>query len=259
LRPSDALHYLPTVAFAPISYGISFNGIRREAKDGRKHIELHMSGQVRYSSPVQGPQGLAWDGESMWVTSAANGRLYALDPQTWEIRREFVPPYESLGVTYTGSDFRLVLAPAIDEPELENDRRYVYSFTLDGGFTECFPCPNFSGSFLAYANGTLYVSQAWDKKLIEVDDRGGSVREVQLERRPIGVTIVDDAFYLATVDEDWADGKLQRLGIGADPSSIETLQSLPFKPRGVAYDGKRFWTADRNNHAIVSLTGINRY
>ena len=36
--------------------------------------------------------------------------------------------------------------------------------------------------------------------------------------------------------------------------TIETLRSFPFKPRSVAYDGERFWTADRNNHAIVSFT-----
>ncbi|MGB6521996.1 MAG: hypothetical protein WBE83_09510 [Candidatus Cybelea sp.] len=213
-----------------------------------------MSGLVRYPSPLQGPQGLAWDGQSMWLTSAANGRLYALDPKSWNIRREFVPPHESLGVTYTGSDFRLILAPAIDEPDLERDRRYVYSFTPDNGFAACFPCPDFSGSFLAYADGTLYLSQAWDKKVIELNEAGAPVREVQLERRPVGMTIVDRAFYLATVDEDWVDGQLQRLGVDAPASSIETLRSFPFKPRSVAYDGERFWTADRNNHAIVSFT-----
>jgi len=213
-----------------------------------------MSDLVRHSSPLQGPQGLAWAGESMWVTSAANGRLYALDPLTWNIRHEFVPPHESLGVTYTGSDFRVILAPTIDEPDLERDLRYVYSFTPGSGFTECFPCPDFSGSFLAYANGVLYLSQAWDKKLIELDESGAPVREVPLERRPVGMTIVDGAFYLATVNDNWAEGQLQRLGIDARASSIETLQSFPFKPRSVAFDGKRFWTADRNDHAIVSFT-----
>src|SRR5580700_3315741 len=213
-----------------------------------------MSGLVRYASPLQGPQGLAWDGQSMWLTSAANGRLYALDPTTWNIRREFVPPHESLGVTYTGSDFRLILAPAIDEPDLERDHRYVYSFTPDAGFTACFPCPDFSGSFLAYANGTLYLSQAWDKKLIELDERGAAVREVHLERRPVGMTIVDGAFYLVTVDEEWDDGRFDRLGVDDDASSIQALRSLSFKPRSVAFDGEQFWTADRNNHAIVSFT-----
>lgn len=212
-----------------------------------------MSGLVRYPSPVQGPQGLAWDGGAMWVTSAANGRLYALDP-AWNIQREFVPPHAALGVTYTGSDFRLVLAPTIDEPDLERDLRYVFSFARDAGFTECFPCPDHSGSFLASANGTLYLSQAWDKKLIELDGGGAPVREVQLERRPVGMTIVDGAFYLATVGENWDDGLLERLGVDATASSIETLRSFPFKPRSVAYDGERFWTADRNNHAIVSFT-----
>ncbi|HEX4012880.1 MAG TPA: hypothetical protein VHX17_03195 [Candidatus Cybelea sp.] len=213
-----------------------------------------MSDVVRYPSPVQGPQGLAWDGKSMWLTSAADGHLYELEPKTLKILREFVPPHEALGVTFTGSNFRLILAPAIEEPDLERDWRYVYSFTPDLGFTECFPCPDFSGSFLAYANGTLYLSQAWDKKLIELNENGAPVREVQLERRPVGMTIVEGAFYLATVDEDWGAGQLQRLGVDAAPSSIETLRSFPFKPRSVAYDGKRFWTADRNNHALESFT-----
>ena len=105
-----------------------------------------MTRLVRYRSPLKGPQGLAWDGESMWVTSAANGRLYALDPETLNIQHEFVPPYESLGITYTGSDFRLILAPAIDEPDLERDVAFdgerfwtadrnshaIVSFTLTG-------------------------------------------------------------------------------------------------------------------------------
>lgn len=212
-----------------------------------------MSELTRYASPVQGPQGLAWDGSMMWVTSAADGRLYAVDPQTWGIQREFDPPAASLGVTYTGSDFRLVLAPAIDEPDLERDHRYVYSFSPESGFSECFVCPDNSGSFLAFGNGRSYLSQAWDKKLIELDERGAAVREVQLERRPVGMTIVNEVFYLVTVDEAWDDGRFDRLGINDDGSSMQALRSFPFKPRSVAFDGTRFWTADRNNHAIVSF------
>ncbi len=190
----------------------------------------------------------------MWLTSAANGHLYAIDPQTWSIKREFVPPSQSLGITYTGSDFRLILAPAIDEPDMELDHRYVYTFSPEAGFTERFVCPDNSGSFLACENGTVYLSQAWEKKLIELDERGAAVRVVQLERRPVGMTIVDGAFYLVTVDEEWGDGRFERLGIDDDASSIQALRSLPFKPRSVAFDGERFWTADRNNHAIVSFT-----
>jgi hypothetical protein len=193
----------------------------------------------------------------MWVTSAANGRLYAIDPQAWNIQREFVPPSASLGITFGGSDFRLILAPAIDEPDLERDHRYVYSFSPDAGFAECFVCPDNSGSFLAYANGTLYLSQAWDKKLIELNERGAPVREVQLERRPVGMTIVNGSFYLVTVDEGWGDGRFDRLGIDDDASSIQALHSFPFKPRSVAFDGERFWTADRNNDAIVAFAHRN--
>jgi hypothetical protein len=47
-----------------------------------------------------------------------------------------------------------------------------------------------------------------------------------------------------TVDEEWGDGRFDRLGID-DASSIQALRSRPFKPRGVAFDGKQFRTADR--------------
>ena len=213
-----------------------------------------MNGEFeRYVSPVRGPQGLAWDGETMWVTSAANGRLYSVDARTWSARHEFVPPFEALGITYTGSDFRLVLAPRIDEPELELDCRYVYRFSTGAGFSECFVCPNNSGSFLGSANGTLYLSQAWDKQLVELDERGAAVREIRLERRPVGMTIVDGAIYLATVDDAWDDGRFESLDLDDDASSIRTLLAFPFKPRSVAFDGERFWTTDRSNDAIVSF------
>ena len=69
----------------------------------------------------------------------------------------------------------------------------------------------------------------------------------------MGMTIVDDAFYLVTVDEEWGDGRFDRSASTAmrRPSRV---RSLPFKPRSVAFDGERFGTADRNNHTIVSFT-----
>ncbi|MBD5632959.1 MAG: hypothetical protein IAI49_00650 [Candidatus Eremiobacteraeota bacterium] len=78
-----------------------------------------------------------------------------------------------------------------------------------------------------------------------------------MARRPVGMTIVDGAFYLVTVDEEWGDGRFDRLGIDDDASSIQSLRSLPFKPRSVAFDGEQFWTADRNDHAIVSFTLVD--
>ena len=214
---------------------------------------------ARFASPVPGPQGLAWDGEMMWMTSAANGRLYAVEPQTWTVQREFVPPAQAFGITYAGSDFRLILAPDIDDPDLERDHRYVYRFSPDAGFLQCFVCPDNSGSFLAYSGGTLYLSQAWDKKIIELDERGGAVREVQLRRRPVGMTIVEGVFYLVTVDDEWVDGRFDRLALDAEAPSLEALRSLPFKPRSVTFDGEQFWTADRNNDAVVSLGAKSNY
>lgn len=68
------------------------------------------------------------------------------------------------------------------------------------------------------------------------------------------MAIAEDAFYLVTVDEEWVNGCFHRLGVADEASSIQTLGSSAFKPRGVAFDGTRFWTADPNNDALVSFT-----
>ena len=210
-------------------------------------------GFTRHESPVRGPQGLAWDGAHLWVTSAADGRVYAIDARTLRIDREFVPPFEALGITWTGSEFRLILAPGIDEPDLERDRRYVYAFSPGSGFTQCFECPDGSGSYLAYADGVLYCSQAWDKRLIALGERGAAARVVHLERRPVGMTIIDDVAYLVTVDDAWGDARFERIGIRADDALPRVICELPFKPRGIAFDGARFWSADRDHDTLVSF------
>lgn len=207
---------------------------------------------THFPSPVQSPQGLAWDGAALWVTSAATARLYRLALPKLTLETEVSPPYEPLGITWTGAELRLVLAPNIEEPD-ELDHRFVYSFRPDVGFSECFVCPDFSGSHLAYAGGSLYVSQAWDKHIVKVDDAGKPLRTIALERRPVGMTIVDGNVYVATVNDAWGDGLFQRLPLDPEQGAIETLQRLAFKPRGVAFDGKRFWIGDREGHALVSL------
>lgn len=208
----------------------------------------------RYESPVKGPQGLAWDGKRLWITSAANGRIYEIDPRTWTVQNEFSPPYEALGIAYTGTDFRLVLAPAIEEEDLELDHRHVYGFSPDAGFNECFVCPDQSGSFLAYDGSALFLCQAWDKRLLQLDEAGKAARSLELPRRPVGIHFVDGTLYVASVNDDWLDSRIERVDISGNVPQTETIGTLPYKVRGITFDGARFWVADRNNDALEAFT-----
>lgn len=208
----------------------------------------------RYESPVKGPQGLTWDGKSLWVTSAANGGIYAIDPLTLTVQKEFSPPYEAFGIAYTGTNFRVVLAPAIEEEDLELDHRYVYAFSTESGFNQCFICPDRSGSFLAYDGSALFLSQAWDKQLLQLDEAGKATRSLELPRRPVGMAFVNGTLYMASVNDDWMDSRIERVDISGIVPQIETIGTLPYKVRGITFDGTRFWVADRNNHALEAFT-----
>ena len=206
---------------------------------------------ARYESPVQGPQGLGWDGEQLWITSCITNCMYAVDPRTLAIQDEVVPPGEVFGLTWTGSVFRAVIG---FEDDAENDDRYIYTYAPGSGFLdERIECPDRSGSFLAYDGSTLYLSQAWAKKLIALDDRGVPVREIDLERRPVGMTFVDDLLYIVTVDDEWGDGQFARMHIDASKPVIEPIMATRFAPRSVAYDGTHVWICDRNSHALLRI------
>ena len=86
-----------------------------------------------------------------------------------------------------------------------------------------------------------------------MDERGAILREIRLERVPVGMTIVDGLMYLITGDSDFKNLQLTTLNVHGETPQVTSLASIPFAARGLAFDGARFLTGHRAGNEIVAF------
>lgn len=208
----------------------------------------------RMPAPCLSPQALAFDGTDLWVGCSDTARLYGLRANTGAVFEETSAPGFPIGMVVTGDSIRVVSSENGDD-----DNRVIRRYVMGHGFkSESMPCPDDTGSFLAYDGDALFLSQRHEKKILELDAAGGVVRTIDVPRGIVGMVIIDGRFYLATAaGRDMpADYRLMRLDArGATPIFTE-LAAFAFNPRSLAWDGTKFWTNDREKPAIVAFAAI---
>jgi hypothetical protein len=204
---------------------------------------------LRLPAPGDEPLGLAFDGTMLWVACRESHRLYALEPATWRVREEVAAPGAPFGIVFHGGEFRVVIGFGHDD-----DDRYIYRFVPGCGFeSDRIECPDLSGVHVAFDGDTLVLSQAHNRRILSLDDRGGITREIRLDRVPVGMTIVDGSFYLVTGDREFRNLQLTKLDARGETPQVMPLASIPFTARGLAFDGSRFWTGERNDNELVAF------
>jgi DNA-binding beta-propeller fold protein YncE len=203
----------------------------------------------RFPAPGPEPLGLAFDGTTLWVSSREGHRLYSVNPATWTVIEEFQTPGAPFGVAVGPKELRVVIGFGDDD-----DDRYIYRFDRNNGFaSDRIACPDLSGVHIAFDSDTLYLSQAHNKKVLALDERGAITREIALDRRPLGLTIVDGTFYLITGNDNFEDHQLSKLDAREAQPRLTELATIPFRARELAFDGAHFWTADPRNNQIVAF------
>jgi sugar lactone lactonase YvrE len=203
----------------------------------------------RLPSPAPLPLGLAIDGETLWMASRETNRLYAIDVNTWTVSVEAQAEGSPFGMAVVGDELRVVMGYG----EKAHDR-FIERFISGHGFkSEKIECPDLTGSHLAFDGDTLFLSQASYDKILALDGQGVVLREIELPRRPVGMTIVDGCFYLITTNEQFEDVELWKVDARGQKPVAHPVASIPFDARGLAFDGTRFWTSHRDNNEIVAF------
>lgn len=209
-----------------------------------------ISERRRLASPAPKPLGLAFDGTTLWMASRETHRLYAIDPATWSARDEGAAPGGPFGMTVVGNELRVIVGLG----ENENDR-YVYRFVPGHGFkSDRTECPDLTGAHLAYDGDELFLSQAHYRKILALNSSGAVVREISLDRVPLGMTIADGRFYLITSDEEFENLQFTQVDARDGTPRITPLATIPFDARGLTYDGSLFWTSHRDENQIVAFS-----
>ena len=204
---------------------------------------------LRLPSPAPLPLGLAADGGTLWMASRETHRVYGIDMTKWTVFEESPAPGGPFGMTMVGDELRVVIGLG----EKDHDR-YIYRFVPGHGFKgDRIECPDLTGAHVAFDGDTLFLSQASYCKILALDGQGNIVREIPLERAPLGMTIANGFFYLITGDKEFENLEFWKIDAHTETPAITVLASIPFDARGLAYDGSRFWTSHRDNNEIVAF------
>lgn len=206
---------------------------------------------LRLPSPAPRPQALACDGGTLWMGSLETQRLYAIDTEHWTVREEVRAPGKPYGIAVVGDELRVLCGLP------ESDDRYIYRFVPGHGFKERFACPEDTGSQLGYDGEFLYMSQWYNRRILELDAQGNVLREIPLEHQICGQVVVGGLFYAVTVeDETTTDYWLTRVDARGETVQSTDLARIPFAARALAFDGERFWTNHREAHQIVAFAKV---
>jgi len=183
---------------------------------------------VREYGPFPGADnihGVTHDGRRVWA--ATGPRLVAFDPESGEIART-IDRAGDAGTAFDGTYLYQIAEARIDKID-----------PATGDVMASIPAPGHGrDSGLAWAEGSLWVGQYRDRKILQIDpDTGAVLRTIESNRFVTGVTWVDGELWHGTWEGDESD--IRRIDPG-DGSVLERLEM----PSGTAVSGMESDGAD---------------
>jgi glutamine cyclotransferase len=183
---------------------------------------------VREYGPFPGADnihGVTHDGRRVWA--ATGPRLVAFDPESGEIART-IDRAGDAGTAFDGTYLYQIADARIDKID-----------PATGDVVASIPAPGHGrDSGLAWAEGSLWVGQYRDRKILQIDpDTGAVLRTIESNRFVTGVTWVDGELWHGTWEGDESD--IRRIDPG-DGSVLERLEM----PSGTAVSGMESDGAD---------------
>jgi hypothetical protein len=206
----------------------------------------------RFPSPAITPQALTWDSNPklLWMGSRDLRRIYAIDPQKWEVLKEKEAPGIPWAAVSTNGSLRFTVGEGPD------DDRYIRRFIANTGFwgTDRIACPEFTGSYLSCDCKHLYLSQWYKHRLLKLDKSGDILRIIEVGAEVSGHAFVDGLIYvLRGTEQNGESWTIARLDPREEAPHVEDIAVVPFACRSLTYDGERFCSNHRAADEIVSF------
>jgi hypothetical protein len=205
--------------------------------------------QRRLTAPAVTPQALAWHDNALWMGSRDLRQIFAIDVEPWAVVYETDAPGIPWAAVSTGDALRFTIGEGAD------DDRYLRSYNPVSGFGEDrIACPEFTGSYLSYDGGHLYLSQWYKHRILKLDARGNILCAIDIGAEICGHTFVDGLIYvLRGMEKPIEDWRIARLDPRQETPVVQDLARVPFACRSLTFDGTNFWTNHRAANEIVSF------
>jgi glutamine cyclotransferase len=175
---------------------------------------------IREYGPFPGVEkvhGVTFDGSRVWFASGE--RLYALDPAKGIVERSL----EVTAVAGTAFDGTHIFQIA-DKIIQKIDPR-------SGKVLKTIPAPAEGAAGMAWAEGSLWVGQHRNRKILQIDPETGAIlRSIEAKRQVTGVTWVEGELWHGTWENEQSD--IRRI----DPKTGAVLEQLDM-PAGMVVSG----------------------
>lgn len=205
----------------------------------------------RLPSPVITPQALAWHEGALWLSSRDARRVYGVNPQTWTVFEEAPAPGIPWGAVWAQD------ALYFTSGEGPDDDRYLRRYHPKGGFDESYrvALPEFTGSYLSCDGESLYLSQWYKHRVLQLGSDGNILRTIDVGAEICGHTFVDGQLYvLRGTEKDGESWHVARFDLREKTPRAEELARVPFACRSLTFDGTHFWTNHRAANETVSFS-----
>jgi hypothetical protein len=205
----------------------------------------------RRPSPAARPHPLTFHGGLLWMASWDTHRIYAIDPQSWEVRQEFEAPGQAFGISGYCEALLVVISHGDD------DDRYLYKLLPEQGFdlSSKTPCPDLTGSHLTTRASTIFLGQMHYRRILVLKRDMTIERTIALPTACGGLSFGPGGrFYMISADDEFEDLHFGTLDITKDAPQFESIRALPEEARSLANDGTRWWTCLRDLNEIASFS-----
>ncbi|MCE4063208.1 glutaminyl-peptide cyclotransferase [Pandoraea sputorum] len=168
--------------------------------------------------------GVTFDGHQVWA--ATGEALVAFDPANGKVSRTVDAPSDA-GTAFDGKHLYQIAESRIDKIE-PSTGRVVHSIPA--------PAERGSNSGLTWAEGSLWVGQYRDRRILQVDPTDGRVlRTIESDRFVTGVTWANDELWHGT----WENDESELRQIDAVSGEVLTRVQMPdgLVVSGLEYDG----------------------
>jgi PKD repeat protein len=210
---------------------------------------VEVAGQIEISDEKEGPQKLAWDGNSIWYSNVNTETIHQVDPTSGEITQSIELGFGSPTGIEATNDSLWVVTNSYDGKD------YIHKLDPNTGEEiSKIPAPGSSRGGLAYDGQNLWTIAESESGtgVYKINPQSGKVVK-SLETRRVSSTSglawgkgflwVAGSEYIAQIDPSTPSGE-----------PVQEFESPYIGPTGVAWDGGYLWeTAPANN----TITRVN--
>lgn len=151
--------------------------------------------------------GVTFDGQQVWI--ATGDKLSAINPESGKTVRTIDVPAHA-GTAFDGRHLFQLAEDRIQKIDPKS-----------GQVLTTIPAPDGSNSGLTWAEGSLWIGQYRNRRILQLDpDTGATLRTIETSRFVTGVTWVDGELWHGTWEDDKSD--IRRI----DPETGDVLETI---------------------------------